>query len=131
MIGPFFVIQVPDSSDKEAMAPAFRPVNSFALRSKCSKNVISMVFDHVIGNCAALRATFGPSFHINVRHCVTSHPCGEPSSQGPMCSPSAQEAADFHALSRTVRQFSRRAVLFVHRGPSGESLYRAEGRLSW
>lgn len=68
MIGPLFVVQVPDSGDKRCVPPGLRPIDGFMLRPESGKHVIGVIFHNIVGNRAPLRSAFGSRFNVNICH---------------------------------------------------------------
>jgi|SRR5580704_824863 hypothetical protein len=68
MVGVFLVIQMADASDKRSVTPRFRPINSFFLGLETAELMVCMVFDYIVLNGRAFRATLRTGFDVNVRH---------------------------------------------------------------
>src|SRR6266446_3987852 len=59
------------------MAPSFRPIDRFSLRSEGCEHVVGMVFDDLIVDPAPLRPTLGPRLNVNVCHSLASLASGK------------------------------------------------------
>jgi hypothetical protein len=54
------------------MAPVSRPIDRFSLRAEGGEHMVSMVFDDIIVDTAALRPAPGARLNVNVRHSFLS-----------------------------------------------------------
>jgi len=68
MVRNFFVVEVPDASDKGMVTILRRPIDSCSLSFESSEDMVLMVFDHIIINVRSFRAALGTGFYVNVRH---------------------------------------------------------------
>jgi hypothetical protein len=50
------------------MAPVFRPIDRFSLRAEGAEHMVSVIFDDIIVDTAALRPALGARLNVNVRH---------------------------------------------------------------
>jgi len=68
MVRNFFVVEMPDASDKGMVTILRRPIDSCSLSFESAEDMVLMVFDHVIVNVRSFRAALGTGFYINIRH---------------------------------------------------------------
>jgi len=68
MVRNFFVVEMPDASDKGMVTILRRPIDSCSLSFESAEDMVLMVFDHIIINVRSFRAALGTSFYINIRH---------------------------------------------------------------
>ena len=77
MVRNFFVVEMPDASDKGMVTILRRPIDSCFLSFESAEDMVLMVFDHIIVNVRSFRAALGTGFYVNIRHsyCLTLYIC--------------------------------------------------------
>src|SRR5690242_4427365 len=68
MVRNFFVVEMPDASDKGMVTILRRPIDSCSLSFESAEDMVLMVFDHIIVNVRSFSAALGTSFYVNIRH---------------------------------------------------------------
>jgi hypothetical protein len=68
VVGPLFVVQVPNARDQRRVAHCLGPSNGFFLRARGMENIVGVVFDDIIGDGRSFGPALRSSFHKNVSH---------------------------------------------------------------
>jgi hypothetical protein len=68
VVGPLFVVQVPNARDERRVTHCLGPSNGFFLRARGMEHSVGVVFDDIIGDGRSFRPALRSSFHENVSH---------------------------------------------------------------